>query len=74
MQAGLRRHAIPTQCIVRAIVPDKRRHIRGHFGHFLRAPEPVEATDVCYRGTARGDKMQASIRHFPTPTQRSDFK
>src|SRR5664279_2710547 len=41
----------PTQCIAHGIVPKKRRHIRGHFRHFLRAPEPLEATGVCYRGT-----------------------
>jgi hypothetical protein len=34
------------------------------FGNFQRAPEPVEATGVCYRGTIGEDKMQPSIR-FP---------
>jgi hypothetical protein len=54
----------PTQCIFSGIVPQKRRHIRGHFRHFLRTLEPVEATGVSYRGTGWTRKMQASIR-FP---------
>jgi hypothetical protein len=41
---------------------EKRGLIRGNFQHFLWAPEPVEAISVCYRGTAREDKMQISIR------------
>jgi hypothetical protein len=44
--------------------PGKCRLIRGIFWHFLRAGEPVEATGVSYRGIAREDKMQASIRFF----------
>jgi hypothetical protein len=54
----------PTQCLAHGIVPQKRRHTRGHFGHFLRAREPVEVTGVSYRGTGQTRKMQASIR-FP---------
>jgi hypothetical protein len=37
------------------------------FSAFLAgALEPVEATSVCYRGTAPPDKVRASIRRFPT--------
>jgi hypothetical protein len=34
----------------------------------LQALEPVEATSVCYRGTAAADKVRVSNRHFPTTT------
>jgi hypothetical protein len=51
-----------------ASFPGKRRLIRGVFRHFLRTLEPLEAAGVFYRGTAREDKIPASIRHFPTAT------
>jgi hypothetical protein len=36
-----------------------------NFRLFSKAPEPVEATSVSYRGTAPADKMRLSIRNFP---------
>jgi hypothetical protein len=57
-----------------ASFPKKRGLIRGNFRHFLCAPEPVKGIGVCYRGTAHADKMQTSIRPFPTALSRSDFK
>jgi hypothetical protein len=42
----------------------KRGLTRGIFRHFLWAPEPVEATGVCYRGAVPEDKMPVSNR-FP---------
>jgi hypothetical protein len=63
-----------SQCVGGPIVPGKRGRTRDIFRHFLCAAEPVEATGVCYRGTAEADKMRVSIRHFPTAPQRRDFK
>jgi hypothetical protein len=71
--AGLRRHAIPPNASSAPSFPEKHRHIRGHFGHFLRSLEPVEATGVCYRGTGWARKMQASIR-FPAKLQPERFQ
>jgi Protein of unknown function (DUF3096) len=65
MQAGARRHAIPPNSSGAASFPKNCRLIRGNFRHFLRGPEPVEAMRVCYRGTAPGAKMHASIRFSP---------
>jgi hypothetical protein len=62
----------PSQFIARRIVPQKRGLIRGNFQHFLRLREPVDATGVCYRGTARQDKMQVSIR-FPLKRHRREI-
>jgi hypothetical protein len=45
-----------------ASFPQKRRLIRGNIRDFLRMPEPIEATRVCYRGTTLAGKMPASIR------------
>jgi hypothetical protein len=59
------RHAIRPNSPHAASFPKKRRLTRGNFRHFLCAPEPVEAPGVSYRGTAREDKMQLSIRFFP---------
>jgi hypothetical protein len=50
--------------------------MRFHSLQFLaisRAPEPIGATGVSYRGTAHADKMQASIRHSSQRSRR-DFQ
>jgi Protein of unknown function (DUF3096) len=55
-----------TQFIARGIVPGTTRCYPSQFsGIFSNVREPLEATSVCYRGTAQADKMQVSIRHFP---------
>jgi hypothetical protein len=56
-----------------ALFLEQRIVVRCNFRHFSVSLEPVAATGVCYRGTARADKMQVSIRHFPQPSRR-DFK
>jgi hypothetical protein len=50
----------------------KKMHIitAATFRHSALAPEPVEAKSVFYRGTASGDKMQASIRFFSASFRR----
>jgi hypothetical protein len=68
MHAGSCRHAIPSQFIARGIVPGTSASFRCNFRQFSQALEPVEATSVCYRGTAAPDKVSASNRHFPTTT------
>jgi hypothetical protein len=64
MHAGLATNTQPSQFTGRRIVPQKARPHTRHFRHFLWAPEPVEATGVCYRGTVPQDKMPVSNR-FP---------
>jgi hypothetical protein len=65
MHAGSRQPAIPPNSSRAALFRDKCASHRCNFWHSSHAPEPVEATSVCYRGTDRADKMQASIR-FPS--------
>jgi hypothetical protein len=49
----------------------KNAHRRGaSFGVFSETSEPVEVTNVSYRGTAREDKMSLSIRDFSSHRQR----
>jgi hypothetical protein len=40
------------------------------FSAFIADPEPVDVTDVCYRGTAHEDKIAVSIRDFPIAQRR----
>jgi hypothetical protein len=48
-----------------ASFPEKCASQRCNFRHFTDASELIEATSVSYRGTARQDKIPASIRDFP---------
>jgi hypothetical protein len=65
MPAGLRRPAIPPNSSRAASFPEKRASQRCNFRQFPVAAELIEATSVSYRGTARQDKIPASIRDFP---------
>jgi hypothetical protein len=56
--AGLHRHAIPPNSSRAASFPGTRACFRCNFRHFAQALEPVEATSVCYRGTALPDKVR----------------
>jgi hypothetical protein len=66
MHAGSHRHAIPPNSSRAALFLENRGFIRCNFRHLWRAPEPIEATSVCYRGTAH-DKMRVSIRFSRRP-------
>jgi hypothetical protein len=66
MHAGFAPARNPTQFVARRIVPGTRSSDPLQFSAFSDVPEPVEAASVSYRGTAHEDKMQVSIRHFPT--------
>jgi hypothetical protein len=56
--AGLRRHAIPPNSSRAASFPGTGASCRCNFWHFVLPLEPVEATSVCYRGTALPDKVR----------------
>jgi hypothetical protein len=62
MRAGCRRHAFPPNSSRAASFPTDQLSAAQFFGVFSLVREPVEATSVCYRGTAPEDKMQVSIR------------
>jgi hypothetical protein len=66
MQAGFRPARNSIQFIARGIVPGTSMSCPLQFSAFLPCRNPIGATSVCYRGTTHADKMQASIRHFPT--------
>jgi hypothetical protein len=74
MPAGSHRHAIPSQFIVRDIVPQKMCISALQFSAFFSDPQPDAVTSVCYRGTVQKVKMQVSIRHFATAPSRRDFQ
>jgi len=57
MHAGAQPARNRRQFIARVIVPGTCRFYRCDFPHFTYAAEPGEAISVCYRGTARADKM-----------------
>jgi hypothetical protein len=58
MRAGLHRHAIPPNSSRAASFPGTCASFRCNFRHFIQVLEPVEATSVCYRGTAPPDKVR----------------
>jgi Protein of unknown function (DUF3096) len=66
LQAGSRQPAMPPNSSRAALFLEQRIVVRCNFRHFSDCLEPVAATSVCYRGTAQADKMQVSIRHFPS--------
>jgi DUF3096 family protein len=57
-RTGLHRHAIPPNSSRAASFPGTCASFRCNFRHFEQALEPVEATSVCYRGTALPDKVR----------------
>jgi hypothetical protein len=65
MHAGSHRHAIPPNSSRGALFLEIAGFIRCNFRHLWRAPEPIEATSVCYRGTVHDDKMRVSISRRP---------